>query len=97
MYTVKWIKLFSETVLAFNLHFQDIGLNLKQKQVYHSKERKILVYKQHYEFKCYLYLLMISSSEAHGNTYKPVRIYACRTYVQTERSICIKYMYIYYT
>ncbi len=45
--TGKWIKLFFETVLAFNLHFQHIGLNLRENQVYHSKERKILVRKYH--------------------------------------------------
>jgi hypothetical protein len=38
--TGKWIKLFTETVLAFNLHFQHIGLNIQEKQVHHSKERK---------------------------------------------------------
>jgi hypothetical protein len=28
--TGKWIKLFTETVLAFNQHFQHIGLNLQE-------------------------------------------------------------------
>jgi hypothetical protein len=39
----KWIKLFMETVLAFNHHFQHIELNLNENQVHHSKERTILV------------------------------------------------------
>ncbi len=34
------------TVLAFNLHFHHIGLNLQEKQVHHQKERKILIWKQ---------------------------------------------------
>ncbi len=37
--TGKWIKLFTEIVLALNLHFQHIGLNLLEKQVHRSKER----------------------------------------------------------
>jgi hypothetical protein len=41
--TGKWIKLFTETLLAFNLHFQQIGLNLQENQVHHSKKRKILL------------------------------------------------------
>jgi hypothetical protein len=36
--TGKWIKLFIEAVLVFNLHFQHIGLNLQENQVHHSKE-----------------------------------------------------------
>jgi hypothetical protein len=39
--TGKWIQLFTETVLAINLHFQHIKLNLQENQVYHSKELKI--------------------------------------------------------
>ncbi len=46
-YTGKWITLFTETVYAFNLLFQQIELNLQEYQVHHSKERKILVWKQH--------------------------------------------------
>jgi hypothetical protein len=41
--TGKWIKHFTETVLAFNLHFQQLGLNLDENKVHHSKERTILV------------------------------------------------------
>ncbi len=41
--TGKWIELFTETLLAFNLHFQHIGLNLQENQVHHSKEPKTLV------------------------------------------------------
>ncbi len=44
--TGKWIlKLFTETVLAFNLHFQhmELGLDLQENQMHHSKEREILV------------------------------------------------------
>jgi hypothetical protein len=37
--TGKWIELFAETLLAFNLHFQLIGINLQENQVHHSKER----------------------------------------------------------
>jgi hypothetical protein len=40
--TGKWIGLFTEAVLAFNAHFQHIGLNLLEK-VLHSKECSILV------------------------------------------------------
>ncbi len=43
----KWIQLFTETELAFNLHLQHIGLSLQEIQVQHSKERKVLVWKQH--------------------------------------------------
>jgi hypothetical protein len=35
----KWIQLFTETVLAFNLHFQHMGLNFQENQVNHLKER----------------------------------------------------------
>ncbi len=35
----KLIKLFTETVLAFNMLFQHIGLNLRKTQVHHSKKR----------------------------------------------------------
>jgi hypothetical protein len=35
----KWIKLFIETVLAFNLHFKYIGLNLQENQMHHSMVR----------------------------------------------------------
>ncbi len=35
--TEKLIKLFTETVLAFNLHFQNIGINLQENKVHHSK------------------------------------------------------------
>ncbi len=47
--TGNWIKLFIETVLAFNPHFQHIGigLSLQESQLYHSKARRILVWKQH--------------------------------------------------
>jgi hypothetical protein len=41
--TGKWIQLLTETLLAINLHFQHIGLNLQGKQIHHSKERIILV------------------------------------------------------
>jgi hypothetical protein len=41
--TPKYIKLFTETVLAFSLHFQHTGLSLEENQVYRSKECKILV------------------------------------------------------
>ncbi len=41
--TGKWIKLLTETVLAFNLHFQHIELSLKENQVHHSKQREMLV------------------------------------------------------
>jgi hypothetical protein len=41
--TGKWRKLFRETVFALNLHFQQLGLNLKENKGHHSKERKILV------------------------------------------------------
>jgi hypothetical protein len=37
--TGKWMHLFTETVLAVNLPFQPIGLNLQENQVHHSKER----------------------------------------------------------
>jgi hypothetical protein len=46
--TGKWIQLFTETVFAFNLHFQHIGLNLhvtENKVYHHWKEYKILVKK----------------------------------------------------
>jgi hypothetical protein len=39
--TGKWIELFRENEdLAFNLNFQHIGLNLRENQVHHSKERQ---------------------------------------------------------
>ncbi len=50
-------KLFTETVFAFNLHFQHIGLNLQENQVHHSKECKILVQKRHLDIKFTLYLV----------------------------------------
>jgi hypothetical protein len=37
--TGKWTKHFTEADLAFNLHFQHIGLDLQENQVHHSKER----------------------------------------------------------
>jgi hypothetical protein len=37
----KWIQLFTETVRAFNLHFQDIRLNLQENKVHHSKEHEV--------------------------------------------------------
>jgi hypothetical protein len=43
--TEEWIQLFTETVLAFNLHFQHIHIgtyiefNVQGNQVHHSKER----------------------------------------------------------
>jgi hypothetical protein len=36
--TGKWKKIFTETELAFNMHFQHKRLNLQEKQVHHSKE-----------------------------------------------------------
>ncbi len=41
--TGKWRKLITEAVLAFNLHFQHIGLSFQENQVHHSKERGIIV------------------------------------------------------
>jgi hypothetical protein len=41
--TGKWRKLFTEALLAFNLHFQHMGLNLQENKVHHSQEREILV------------------------------------------------------
>ncbi len=41
--TGKWSKLFTEALLALNLHFQHLGLNLQENQVHHSKDPKILV------------------------------------------------------
>jgi hypothetical protein len=41
--TGKWIRLFTETLLAFNLHFQHIGLDWQEDKVHHWKERKILI------------------------------------------------------
>jgi hypothetical protein len=41
--TGKWSKLLTETVFAFNLNFQQLGLNLQENKVHHSKERKMLV------------------------------------------------------
>jgi hypothetical protein len=38
--TEKWNQLFTETVLAFNLHFQHKGMHLQENQVHHSKEHK---------------------------------------------------------
>jgi hypothetical protein len=62
----KWIKHFTETVLAVNLHFQHIGLNLQETQVHHSKERMILVKIERYDFTLIsLYLYMISAFEGH--------------------------------
>jgi hypothetical protein len=40
--TGKWRKHFTGTVLAFNLHFHQLGLNLQENKVNHSKERYIL-------------------------------------------------------
>jgi hypothetical protein len=39
--TGKWIQKFTETLLAFafNLHFQQIGLDLHVNKAHHSKER----------------------------------------------------------
>jgi hypothetical protein len=45
--TEKCIWAFTETGIAFNLHFQQQGLNLRENQVHHSKEPKILVSKHH--------------------------------------------------
>jgi hypothetical protein len=42
LYIGKWIKSLIETVLAFNLHFQHIGLNLQENQVNHLKESKMV-------------------------------------------------------
>jgi hypothetical protein len=40
--TGKWINLFTETVLVFNLHFQHTGLHLQENQVHHSQfERSV--------------------------------------------------------
>ncbi len=39
----KWIQLCYATMLAFNLNFQHLGINLQENQVHRSKERKILV------------------------------------------------------
>jgi hypothetical protein len=41
--TGKWIKLVTETDLAFNLYFQQLGLNLQENKVHHSKEREMPV------------------------------------------------------
>jgi hypothetical protein len=43
--TGKWIKLFAEAVLSFNLHFQHMVLKLQENQVDHSKELTILISK----------------------------------------------------
>ncbi len=43
LWTGKWIKLFTETVFAPNIHFQHIGLKLQENQVHYSKERKFFV------------------------------------------------------
>ncbi len=69
----KWTKLFIETVLAVNLHFKHIGLNLQEKPVHHWKEREILVWKQHYNFIFDLHLFMIFAFGGHvgGNTNEP--------------------------
>jgi hypothetical protein len=37
--TGKWSKLFTGSVLAFNLYFQQLGLNLQGQKVHHCKER----------------------------------------------------------
>ncbi len=36
--TGNWIKPFAGIVLALNLDFQHLGLNLQENQMYHSKE-----------------------------------------------------------
>jgi hypothetical protein len=41
--TRKLIKLFTETLLSFNYHFQHIGINLQENKSHHSKERNILI------------------------------------------------------
>jgi hypothetical protein len=41
--TGKWTKLFTETVVVLNLHFQHIGLKLQENKVHHSKKHKISV------------------------------------------------------
>jgi hypothetical protein len=38
--TGKWIELVIETLVAFNLYFQPIGLNLHENQAQHSKDCK---------------------------------------------------------
>ncbi len=53
----KWTQLFTETVLAFNLHFEQLGLNLEENQVHHSKERN---YRSRKNVK-FLQLLCIST------------------------------------
>jgi hypothetical protein len=60
-------------VLVFNLNFQHIGLSLEENQVHHSKDRKILIYKQHYDFTftfCICKLLMhLKDLGIHTNRY----------------------------
>jgi hypothetical protein len=74
--TIHWI------CACINLHYlQHIGLNLQENKVHHSKERKILVQKQHYyfAFKISLYLYMISAlKDMEIYIYGPGRIYAYR-------------------
>ncbi len=42
---------------CINLHLQHTELNLQENQVHHSKERKMLVQKQHQDFTFALYLI----------------------------------------
>jgi hypothetical protein len=66
---IKWIKLFTETVIPFKLQFQHIGLiSLQENQVHFSKGRIIRVQKQHKDFIFTLYSYMSSAFERHGNT-----------------------------
>jgi hypothetical protein len=64
-----------ETYVCIKLRFQHIGLNLQKNQVHHSREPKIRVLKQHYDFPFTLYLNMNSAFEGQWNTNKPVLIY----------------------
>jgi hypothetical protein len=66
------MKLFTETVLAFNFYFHHIGLSLQENQVHHSKEPKTLAWlEKTFRFCIYLlYLYTSSALEGHGN--KPI-------------------------
>jgi hypothetical protein len=79
LFTGKWMKLFTETPVVFNMHFQHYKTHCTERPSAPFERALKFGLESRLGFYIYtLYLYMITAFEGHGNAYKPVHIYACR-------------------
>ncbi len=78
--TGKWRKLFTETLLAFNLTFSAYMTQLTEEKCTNRRSLKVL-----FGSSIYLYLYMMPAFKRYGNTYEPVYMHAGYTNTPVDK------------